>query len=80
MNGAGRLTASPAYKAYFFTMAKVSDPFAMSCVLSTAGLAALIVNSLVVVRWGVRVQDLCRTDATATPPRHARLVRHTSHR
>jgi Sugar (and other) transporter len=43
-----------AYKAYFFTMAHVSNPFAMSCVLSTVGLAALIINSLIVVNWGRR--------------------------
>jgi hypothetical protein len=43
-----------AYKAYFFTMAHVSNPFAMSCVLSTVGLAALIINSLIVIHWGRR--------------------------
>ncbi|ETN45178.1 uncharacterized protein HMPREF1541_10055 [Cyphellophora europaea CBS 101466] len=43
-----------AYKAYFFTMANVDDPFAMSNVLSTAGLAAIILNSLIVVRYGRR--------------------------
>ncbi|RDL29893.1 MFS general substrate transporter [Venustampulla echinocandica] len=43
-----------AYKAYFFGMAKVADPFAMSCVLSTIGLLALVMNSLVVVRYGRR--------------------------
>lgn len=43
-----------AYKAYFFTMAKVSDPFGMSCVLSTIGLLALITNSLIVVKYGRR--------------------------
>ncbi|KAG4415744.1 hypothetical protein IFR04_011108 [Cadophora malorum] len=43
-----------AYKAYFFTMAKVADPFGMSCVLSTIGLLALIINSLFVVRYGRR--------------------------
>ncbi|EMR68716.1 putative general alpha-glucoside permease protein [Eutypa lata UCREL1] len=42
------------YKAYFFTMAKVSNPFAMSCVLSTVGLAALVANSLIIVRYGRR--------------------------
>lgn len=35
-------------------MAKVADPFAMSCVLSTIGLVALVMNSLVVVRYGRR--------------------------
>ncbi len=35
-------------------MAKVSDPFGMSCVLSTIGLLALILNSCVVVRYGRR--------------------------
>ncbi|CAG8981420.1 hypothetical protein HYALB_00013880 [Hymenoscyphus albidus] len=43
-----------AYKAYFFSMAKVKDPFAMSCVLSTIGLIALIINSLIVIRYGRR--------------------------
>lgn len=35
-------------------MARVSNPFAMSCVLSTVGLLALVANSLVIVRWGRR--------------------------
>lgn len=35
-------------------MAKVDDPFAMSNVLSTAGLVAIIINSLIVVRYGRR--------------------------
>ena len=35
-------------------MAKVADPFGMSCVLSTIGLLALIINSLFVVRYGRR--------------------------
>ena len=35
-------------------MAKVSNPFAMSCVLSTVGLAALVANSLIIVRYGRR--------------------------
>ncbi|KAL8409902.1 hypothetical protein RB594_008116 [Gaeumannomyces avenae] len=43
-----------AYKAYFFTMANVQDPFGMSCVLSTVGLVALLANSLIVVRYGRR--------------------------
>lgn len=43
-----------AYKAYFFGMANVEDPFAMSNVLSTAGLLAIIINSLIVVRYGRR--------------------------
>ncbi|KAI1343253.1 general substrate transporter [Xylariaceae sp. FL0016] len=43
-----------AYKAYFFAMAKIADAFAMSCVLSTTGLVAIIINSLVVVRYGRR--------------------------
>ncbi|KAK7954086.1 hypothetical protein PG996_014972 [Apiospora saccharicola] len=43
-----------AYKAYFFTMANVSDPFAMSCVLSTVGLVAIFANSLIVTRYGRR--------------------------
>jgi MFS family permease len=43
-----------AYKAYFFTMAKVGSPFAMSCVLSAVGLVALIINACIVVRFGRR--------------------------
>lgn len=43
-----------AYKAYFFTMANVDDPFAMTNVLSTLGLVAIITNSIIVVRWGRR--------------------------
>ena len=43
-----------AYKAYFFTMARVPNPFAMSCVLSTVGLIALVANSLIIVRYGRR--------------------------
>lgn len=43
-----------AYKAYFFAMAKVSDPFAMSNVLSMAGLIAIMANAFIVVRWGRR--------------------------
>ncbi|KAK4117857.1 general substrate transporter [Canariomyces notabilis] len=43
-----------AYKAYFLTMAKVSDPFAMSNILSTMGILAILFNSLIVVRFGQR--------------------------
>ncbi|KAK3372198.1 general substrate transporter [Podospora didyma] len=43
-----------AYKAYFLTMAKVSDPFAMSNILSTMGILAIFFNSLIVVRFGRR--------------------------
>ncbi|KAF2471153.1 monosaccharide transporter-like protein [Lindgomyces ingoldianus] len=43
-----------AYKAYFFTMAKVSDPFAMTNVLSTVGLLAIITNALIIVKFGRR--------------------------
>lgn len=35
-------------------MAKVDDPFAMSNVLSMAGLIAIIANSFIVVRYGRR--------------------------
>ncbi|RYP77498.1 hypothetical protein DL771_001071 [Monosporascus sp. 5C6A] len=42
------------YKAYFFTMARVPNPFAMSCVFSTVGLMALVANSLIIVRYGRR--------------------------
>lgn len=43
-----------AYKAYFFGMAKVTDPFAMTNVLSTVGIVAILINSLIVVRYGRR--------------------------
>ncbi|KAF2203671.1 general substrate transporter [Delitschia confertaspora ATCC 74209] len=43
-----------AYKAYFFTMAKVTDPFAMTNVLSTIGLLAIICNALIIVKFGRR--------------------------
>ncbi|KAI1077838.1 general substrate transporter [Whalleya microplaca] len=42
------------FKAYFFTMAKVADPFGMGAVLSAIGLVALIINSSIVVRYGRR--------------------------
>lgn len=45
---------SSAYKAYFLTMAKVSNPFAMSNVLSCIGIIAIIANSLIIVRYGRR--------------------------
>lgn len=35
-------------------MAKVANPFAMGCVLSAIGLLALVLNSLIVVRYGRR--------------------------
>lgn len=35
-------------------MAQVSDPFAMSCVLSTMGLVALMINAAIVVKFGRR--------------------------
>jgi hypothetical protein len=44
----------PAYKAYFLQMAKVSDPFAMSNVLSAISIVAFIANSFIVVRYGNR--------------------------
>jgi len=43
-----------AYKAYFLTMAKVANPFAMSNVLSTVGILAIITNSLIIKRFGRR--------------------------
>ncbi|RBR25740.1 uncharacterized protein FIESC28_01422 [Fusarium coffeatum] len=43
-----------AFKAYFFAMAQVQDPFAMSNVLSTAGMTATIINAFIVVRYGRR--------------------------
>lgn len=35
-------------------MAKVANPFAMGCVLSAIGLFAIVLNSLIVVRYGRR--------------------------
>ena len=35
-------------------MAKVTDAFAMSCVLSTVGLVAIVANSLIIIRYGRR--------------------------
>lgn len=35
-------------------MANVDDPFAMTNVLSTLGLVAIIINSTIVIRWGYR--------------------------
>ncbi|KAI0018112.1 general substrate transporter [Xylariomycetidae sp. FL0641] len=43
-----------AFKAYFFAMAQIAQAFAMSCVLSAAGLVAIVANSLIVVRYGRR--------------------------
>ncbi|KAF2015334.1 monosaccharide transporter-like protein [Aaosphaeria arxii CBS 175.79] len=43
-----------AYKAYFFKMAKVSDPFAMTNVLSTIGIIAILANSLIIIKFGRR--------------------------
>ncbi|KAM7215349.1 General substrate transporter [Rhypophila decipiens] len=43
-----------AYKAYFLGMAKVPNPFGMSNILSTMGILAILFNSLIVVRWGLR--------------------------
>lgn len=43
-----------AYKAYFFLMAHVENPFGMSCVLSTLGLVAILANSAIVVHYGRR--------------------------
>jgi MFS family permease len=45
---------SLAFKAYFLQMAHVSDPFAMSNVLSAISILAFIANSLIVVRFGNR--------------------------
>ncbi|OHE95099.1 hypothetical protein CORC01_09623 [Colletotrichum orchidophilum] len=43
-----------AYKAYFFSVARVEHPFAMTNVLSTAALLAIIANAFIVVRYGRR--------------------------
>lgn len=48
------LTIKLAYKAYFFTIANVPNPFGMTCVLSAVGLAAYIFNACIVVRYGRR--------------------------
>lgn len=48
------LTSWVAYKAYFFTMAGVQNPFGMTCVLSAVGLAAILFNACIVVRYGRR--------------------------
>jgi hypothetical protein len=45
-------------------MARVDNPFAMSNVLSTIGLLAIIINSLIVVRFGRR-RVLLMTGLTA---------------
>ncbi|KAL5117086.1 hypothetical protein ACEQ8H_005045 [Pleosporales sp. CAS-2024a] len=43
-----------AFKAYFLQMANVSDPFAMSNILSSISILAFIANSFIVVRFGNR--------------------------
>ncbi|KAL6702722.1 hypothetical protein ACN47E_001004 [Coniothyrium glycines] len=43
-----------AYKAYFLQMARVSNPFAMSNVLSAISILAFLANSCIVVRFGNR--------------------------
>lgn len=43
-----------AYKQYFLTMAKVSNPFGMSNVLSCIGIIAILTNSLIVKNYGRR--------------------------
>ncbi|KAI1862933.1 hypothetical protein JX265_008979 [Neoarthrinium moseri] len=43
-----------AFKTYFLTMAKVSNPFAMSIIISIAGLIAIALNAGIVVRYGRR--------------------------
>ncbi|RTE73718.1 hypothetical protein BHE90_011851 [Fusarium euwallaceae] len=42
------------YKAYFLAIAQVKEPFAMTNVMSTAGLVAIIINAFIVVRYGRR--------------------------
>ncbi|KAL2121700.1 hypothetical protein VTJ04DRAFT_2155 [Mycothermus thermophilus] len=43
-----------AYKAYFLGMSNIPNPFGMSNILSAMGILAIVVNSLVVVRFGWR--------------------------
>jgi hypothetical protein len=43
-----------AYKQYFLTMAKVTNPFGMSNVLSCIGIVAILANSLIIVKFGRR--------------------------
>lgn len=43
-----------AYKQYFLTMAKVSNPFGMSNILSCIGIIAILANSLIIVKFGRR--------------------------
>lgn len=43
-----------AYKAYFLTIARVKEPFAMTNVLSAIGLVGLLASASIVVRYGRR--------------------------
>lgn len=43
-----------AYGTYFFTMAGVGKPFENSVILVAVGVIAIILNTLVITRWGRR--------------------------
>ncbi|CAI6333737.1 unnamed protein product [Periconia digitata] len=43
-----------AFKAYFLQMSRVNNPFAMSNVLSTIGIIAILANTLIIVKFGRR--------------------------
>ena len=42
------------YGTYFFAMAGIGDPFANSCILSSCGVVAIILNAVVITRYGRR--------------------------
>jgi len=43
-----------AYGTYFLAMANIGEPFANSCGLISAGVAAVIINGCIITRWGYR--------------------------
>ncbi|KUJ07595.1 MFS transporter [Mollisia scopiformis] len=42
------------YSTYFFEMADIGKPFQNSCIMSGVGAVVLILNSLIITRWGYR--------------------------
>ncbi|KAK1761651.1 general substrate transporter [Phialemonium atrogriseum] len=42
------------YGTYFFAMAGIGDPFANSCILSSCGVVAIILNAIIITRYGRR--------------------------
>jgi len=42
------------YGTYFFEMASVGSPFENSCILTGVGVAAILINSVVITKWGKR--------------------------